>query len=115
LSKKRKARQKEKRWKRRRSGAQVLLEAVIRHISQIKLTKKPNHDRSLIKDLEALHKKKFIADDWKAKFDQIWADRQSFRYLRPFFECDQGKLKESACNLLKLLDDLEREFFGCGM
>jgi hypothetical protein len=95
--------------------AQVLLEAVIRHVSQIKLMKKPNHDRSFTKDLEALHKKKFITDDLKVKLDQIWADQQSFRYLRPSVECDQRKLKESACNLLKLLDGLEREFFGCGM
>ena len=69
---------------------------------------------SFDKNLEALHKKKFIADDWKIKLDQMWADRHSFHYLRPSVECDQRKLEEKARNLLKLLDDLEREFFGCG-
>jgi hypothetical protein len=95
--------------------AQAILEAVIRYVWQIKLTKKPNHDRSFTRILEALHKKQFIADDLKTKLDQIWADRQSFHYLRTLVECDQRKLKESASNLLKLLDHLEREFFGCGM
>ena len=37
--------------------AKVLLEAVIRQVSQIKLMKKPNHDRNFTEDLEALHKK----------------------------------------------------------
>jgi hypothetical protein len=92
---------------------QALLEAVIRHVWQIKLEKKPNHQGRFDANLEVLHKKKFIADDWKIKLDQMWADRYSFHYLRPSVECDQRKLVEKARNLLKLLDDLEREFFGC--
>ena len=92
---------------------QALLEAVIRHVWQIKLKKKPNDQGSFDTSLECLHVKKFIADDWKIKLDQMWADRHSFHYLRPSVECDQRKLEEKARNLLKLLDDLEREFFGC--
>jgi hypothetical protein len=92
---------------------QALLEAVIRDVWQIKLKKKPNHQGSFDKNVEALHKKKLIADDWKIKLDQMWADRHSFHYLRPSVESDQRKLEEKARNLLKLLDDMEREFFGC--
>jgi hypothetical protein len=73
-----------------------------------------NHKGTFDKNLEALHKKKFIADEWKTKLDQMWADRHSFHYLRPSVEGDQRKLEEMARNLLKLLDDLERESFGCG-
>jgi hypothetical protein len=93
---------------------QALLEAVIRDVWQIKLKRKPNHKGTFDKNLEALHKKKFIADEWKTKLDQMWADRHSFHYLRPSVEGDQRKLEEMARNLLKLLDDLERESFGCG-
>jgi hypothetical protein len=61
---------------------QALLETVIRHVCQIMLSKKPNHDWSFANNLEALHKKKFIADDWKTTLDQIRADRQSFHCLQ---------------------------------
>ena len=92
---------------------QALLEAVIRHVSQIKLNKKPNDQASFDRSLEGLHQKKFISDDWKIKLDQMWADRHSFHYLQPSVDRDQRKLEEKARNLLELLDDLEREFFGC--
>jgi hypothetical protein len=91
---------------------QSLLEAIIRHVWQIKLTKKPNPGASFDKNLEALHKKKIITDDWKNKLYQIWADRHSFYYLRPSVECDRRKLEEKARDWLKSLDDLEREFYG---
>ena len=91
---------------------QAVLESVIRHIWQIKLKKKPNQEGSFDKNLEALHKKKFISDEWKAKLDQTWAERHSFHHLRPTVESDQQKLEETARNTLKLLNDLEREFFG---
>ena len=91
---------------------QAVLEAVIRHVWQIKLKKKPNQEGSFDKNLEALHKKKFISDEWKTKLDQMWADRHSFHHLRPSVESDQQKLEETARNMLKLLNDLEREFFG---
>ena len=42
----------------------------------------------------------------------MWADRHSFHHLRPSVESDQQKLEETARNALKLLNDLEREFFG---
>lgn len=96
---------------------QALLEAVIRHVWQIKLKKKPNDQGSFGTNLEGLLVKKFITDDLKIKLDQMWADRHSFHYLRPSVECDQRKLEEKARNLLKLLDDLElREvsFAPCG-
>lgn len=91
---------------------QAVLEAVIRHVWQVKLKKKPNQEGSFEKNLEALHKKKFISDEWKVKLDQMWADRHSFHHLRPSVESDQQKLEETARNTLKLLNDLEQEFFG---
>lgn len=91
---------------------QAVLEAVIRHVWQVKLKKKPNQEGSFEKNLDALHKKKFISDEWKAKLDQMWADRHSFHHLRPSVESDHQKLEEMARNTLKLLNDLEQEFFG---
>lgn len=91
---------------------QAVLEAVIRQVWQVKFKKKPNQEGSFDKNLEALHKKKFISDEWKIKLDQMWADRHSFHHLRPSVESDHRKLEESARNTLKLLNDLEKEFFG---
>jgi len=42
----------------------------------------------------------------------MWAERHSFHHLRPSVESDHLKLEETARNTLKLLNDLEREFFG---
>jgi hypothetical protein len=91
---------------------QAVLEAVIRHVWQVKLKKKPNQEVSFDKNLAALHKKKVISDEWKEKLDQMWAERHSFHHLRPSVESDQRKLEETARNTLLLLNDLEQEFFG---
>ena len=91
---------------------QAVLDAVIRHIWQIKLKKKPIQEGSFEKNLDALHKKKCISDEWKAKLDQMWAERHSFHHLRPSVEADHLKLEETARNTLTLLNELEREFFG---
>jgi hypothetical protein len=91
---------------------QAVLEAVIRHVWQVKLKRKPNQEGSFDKSLEALHKKKFISDEWKTKLDQMWIDRHTFHHLRPSVESDQQKLEATARNTLKLLNDLEKEFFG---
>ena len=91
---------------------QAVLEAVIRHVWQVKLRKKPNQEGSFDKNLEALHKKKFISDEWKTRLDQMWADRHTFHHLRPSVEFDKQKLESTARNTLELLNDLEKEFFG---
>lgn len=91
---------------------QAVMEAVIRHVWQIKLKKKPNQQGEFEKNLEALHKKTFISDEWKSKLDEMWAVRHSFHHLRPSVECDPQKLEEMARSTLILLNDLEREFFG---
>ena len=91
---------------------QTLVEAVIRHVWQIKLKKKPNQEGSLEKNLAALHKKKSISDDWKTKLDQMWSERHSFHHLRPSVKSDQKQLEETARSTLKLLNDLEQEFFS---
>jgi hypothetical protein len=85
---------------------------VIRHVWQVKLKKKPTQGGSFDKNLEALHKKKIISDEWKSKLNQMWADRHSFHHLRPSVPVDRLKLEETARNTLKLLNDLEQEFFG---
>jgi hypothetical protein len=92
--------------------AQAMLESVIRHVWQVRFRKKPDQEGSFEKNLEALHKKKFIGDDWKAKLDRMWAERHSFHHLRPSVEPDQQKLETTARNRLTLLIGLEREFFG---
>ncbi len=91
---------------------QAVLEAVIRHVWQVKLKKKPNQEGSFDKNLEALHKKKIISDEWKNKLGQMWAERQSLHHLERLVEANQLKLEETARNTLILLNDLEREFFG---
>lgn len=78
----------------------------------MKLKKKPNQEGSFDKNLEALHKKKIISDEWKTKLNEMWADRHSFHHLRPSVEADHMKLEETARNTLNLLNDLEQEFFG---
>lgn len=91
---------------------QAVLEAVIRHIWQVKLKKKQTQEGSFDKNLEALHKKKIISGEWKTKLDEMWADRHSFHHLRPSVEADHLKLEVTARDTLKLLNDLEQEFFG---
>lgn len=91
---------------------QAVLEAVIRHVWRVKLKRKPNQEGTFDKNLEALHKKKFISDEWKVKLDQIWSDRHSFHQLRPSVESDQQRLEATARTTLKLLNDLEQAFFG---
>lgn len=91
---------------------QAVLEAVIQQVWKVKLKKKPNQGRSFVKYLEALHEKKIISDNWKTKLEQMWADRHSYHHLRPSVESDQEKLEETARDVLKMLKELEREFFG---
>jgi hypothetical protein len=90
---------------------QAVLEAVVRHICQVKLKKKPSQEGSFDKNLEALHRKKFISDDRKTKLAQMWAERHSFHQLRPSVESDQQKLEETARKNLNLLNELEQAFF----
>lgn len=91
---------------------QTLVEAVIRHVWQIKLKKKPNQEGSFEKYLAALHKKKIVSDEWKSTLEQMWSERHSFHHLRPTIESDQRKLVETARKTLLLLNELEQEFFG---
>jgi hypothetical protein len=90
---------------------QSVLEAVVRHIWQVQLKKKPNQKGSFEKNLDALHKKKFISDAWKNQLDQMWAARHTFHSLRPAEESDRQKLEETACHALQLLNELEHAFF----
>ena len=92
---------------------QAVLEAVIRHVWQVKLKKKPSQEGSFDKNLATLHKKNFISDEWKAKLDRMWSERHSFHHLRPSVESDRRKLEETARNTLLMLNELEQEFFGC--
>ena len=85
---------------------------MIRHVWQVKLKKKPTQGGSFDKNLEALHKKKILSDEWKTKLDEMWAERYSFHHLHPSVKADHLKLQETARNSLKLLNDLGREFFG---
>jgi hypothetical protein len=91
---------------------QAVLEAVIRHAWQMKLKKKPNQESSFDKNLEALHKRRFITDEWKTKLNQMWAERHSFQHLRPSVESDQKTLEEKARKNLNLLNELEQTFFS---
>ncbi len=92
--------------------AQSVLEAMIRHIVQVKLKKKPTQEGSFYKNIEALYKKKIVSDNWKNKLKKMWADRHSFHHLRPSVQADHLKLEVKARNTLTLLDNLEQTFFG---
>jgi hypothetical protein len=89
-----------------------VLEAVVHHIWQVQLKKKPNQEGNFEKNLNALHKKKLISDAWKTKLDQMWADRHRFLSLRPSEESNRQKLADMASRTLKLLNELGHEFFG---
>jgi hypothetical protein len=89
-----------------------MLEAVIRHVWQVKFKKKPNQEGSFERNLEALHKKKLIGDECKTMLDRTWVDRHSFHQLRPSVEADRQKLEATARNTVVLLNALLREFFG---
>lgn len=91
---------------------QAVLEAMIRHIWQVRLQKKPDQEESFEKNLEALHKMEFISDEWKTNLDQIWADRQSYHHIEPSVESGHQRLEATARNTLRLLNDLRRRFFG---
>jgi hypothetical protein len=90
---------------------QAVLEAVIRHIWQIKF-KKPNQEGSFDKNVEALHKRKVVSDEWKTQLDEMWAERNLFHHLRPSVQSDQKKLEEKARNNLTLLNEIEQAFFS---
>jgi hypothetical protein len=89
---------------------QAVLEVVIHHIWQVKFNKKPNEGGTFDKNLEALHKRKVISDEWKNKLDRMWAERHSFYRLSPMVESDQRKLEERARQNLNLLSELEQVF-----
>lgn len=92
--------------------SQNILEAMIRHIWQAKLNKKPNQEGSFIKNIEALNKAKHITDGWKATLSHQWAERNSYYHLRPTTENEQLKLVEAARNRLNMLKEIQKEFFG---
>jgi hypothetical protein len=91
---------------------QAVLEAMIHHVCQIKLKKKPNQEGSFDKNLEALHKSKIISDEWKTKLEQMWAERHSLHHLRPSVESDRQKLEAEALNNLTLLNQLQKMFLS---
>ena len=91
---------------------QAVLEAVIRHVWQIKFKKKANQEGSFDKNVETLHKRKVVSDEWKTKLDEMWAERNLFHHLRPPVESDQKKLEEKARNNLTLLNEIEQAFFS---
>lgn len=92
--------------------AQAVMEAMIRHVWQVKLRKKSNQEGNFESNLNELHKKKFISDEWKTRLGRMWGDRHSFHHLRPSVESGHHKLEETARSTLTMLNDLEREFFG---
>ena len=91
---------------------QAVLEAVVRHMWQVTLKKKPHQEGSFEKNLDALHKKQLISDAWKTKLDQMWTARHTFLSLRPSEESDRQKLEDMAHHTLQLLNELAHAFFG---
>lgn len=84
----------------------------MRHIWQAKLKKKQYQEGNFEKNLEALYKKEFISDEWKTKLNEMRANRHSFLHLRPSVQADHLKFEVTVRDTLKLLNDLEQEFFG---
>lgn len=91
--------------------AQAVMEMMIRHICQVKLRKRKTQEADLKKNVEALHKRGLITDDWKTKLDHMWANRHAFHHLRSSVEPDRQKLEDAAQNHLRLLNELEQAFF----
>ena len=90
----------------------AVLEAVVRPIWQTKLKKKPTQGGEFNKNLDALHKKKVISDDWKARLDHLSIELNSSHLICSEFQADRQKLENLARDMLMLLHDLEREFIG---
>ena len=53
-----------------------------------------------------------VARKWRTRLERMWTDRYSFHHLHPLVEADKRTLEEIARDTLKLLNDVEREFFG---
>ena len=91
---------------------QAVLEAVVCHMWQVTLKKKPHQEGSFAHNLDALHKRQIISDAWKTKLDQMWTDRHTFLSLRPSEESDRQQLADTAHYTLQLLNELAQAFFG---
>jgi hypothetical protein len=90
---------------------QTLLEAVVQHIWQMNIKKKPHRNGGFGQKLDALHKQKLISGAMKIELQHMWADRQSFHHFRNSIASDQQKLEETARKYLKLLRELEEVVF----
>ncbi len=88
------------------SLGQTVLEMLILHEWRVRLKKRPSQEESFDKHVDALHKKKIISDQWKAKLKQAWDNRHSFYHLTPAVKADHLKLEDAAREMLQLLNDL---------
>lgn len=91
---------------------QAVVEAIIRHIWQIRLKKKPRQEGAFLRNVEDLYKAKIVSSVWKSQLCEMWTERNSFHHLRPSVETDEKKLEDIAERTLKLLSDLEQQFYG---
>jgi hypothetical protein len=92
--------------------AQAIMEMMICHIWQVELRKRKSQKADFKKNLEVLHKKGVVTDDWKAKLDHMWSNRHAFHHLRSSVETDRQELEAVARNHLRLLNELQQTFFG---
>jgi hypothetical protein len=91
---------------------QAVMEAIVRLVWRVKLCKKKSQEGDFEKNLEALHKKGFVTDEWATRLEIMWSDRHTFHHLRQSVESERRKLEETARNNLNLLNELEKQFFG---
>lgn len=88
------------------------MEAIIRHVWQAKLRKRKSQQGKFEDNLAALHKAGFVSAEWKSKLDAMWSARHAYHHLSPTVEADQQALHDTARANLRLLNELEQEFFA---
>lgn len=83
-----------------------LLEAVVLRVWQAEFKTGTGIAGDFQRNVDALHAKKVISDDWKTTLDRMWALRHSCYLLRPEIEADQQQLAELARDGLRVLGEL---------
>lgn len=95
--------------------AQTTLDAMIQHIWQVKVRRQVNQKGSFEKNVSALHEKKVISDEWRKRLEKMWLERHAIHQKSPPEKSGPQPIKEAAENVIKLLHEMEREFFGHSM
>lgn len=94
--------------------AQSVVESIVRQAWQATVKKSADQHGSFTKFLEALYKKSLISEDLKRGLDRIWDEQEKFDQQKRTTDsgADQVRLESDAKSIMKLLNELQDEFFG---